>query len=52
MRAALGRSPDKGTSFVGTFAAPVAPRGLRQAKHAQHHVETDFDPWSVLRGGN
>jgi hypothetical protein len=51
VKASLGRSPDKGTSFVGTFAAPVAPRGFRDAKHAQQYVDTDYDPWSVLRGG-
>jgi hypothetical protein len=49
LRQALGRSPDKGTSFVGTFAAHVAPRHLRQAQR-QQYVETDFDPWKVLRG--
>jgi hypothetical protein len=52
VRSRLGRSPDKGTSFVGTFAAPVAPRGLREAKNANQYVETDYDPWAVLRGGN
>lgn len=52
VRQKLGRSPDKGTSFVGTFAAPVAPKGLRDAKHGQHHhVETEFDPFAhLLRG--
>jgi hypothetical protein len=36
---------------LGTFAAPVAPKGLRTAKHAQNHVETEFDPFEhLLRG--
>lgn len=52
IRQTLGRSPDKGTSLAGTFAVPIAPRGLREAKHANNQVDTDYDPWSILRGGN
>lgn len=52
VRARLGRSPDKGTSLAGTFAAPVAPKGLHSAKHSQtNFVETDFDPFEHLMGG-
>jgi hypothetical protein len=46
----LGRSPDRADALALTFAAPVAPLEIAQARHAQQYVETDFDPWKVLRG--
>jgi hypothetical protein len=52
VRARLGRSPDKGTSLVGTFAAPVAPKGLRQAKHAQRSSSRRLRPVGRAEGGN
>lgn len=51
VRQSLGRSPDKGTSLMGTFAVPVAPRGLRESKRAQQFVDYEYDPWKAMRGG-
>lgn len=51
IRQQLGRSPDKGTSLAGTFAAPVASRrtaGPRRPRMA----ETDFNPWQQMLGSN
>jgi phage terminase large subunit len=45
IRARLGRSPDKGTSLAGTFAVPVAPRGLHAAKQRHQREEPYEAPW-------
>ena len=50
LKQALGRSPDKGTSLMLTHAAPVAPKGLHQARHAHQKAKTDFDPYAALDG--
>jgi hypothetical protein len=50
LRQVLGRSPDRGTSLALTFAAPVAPKGLQTAQHAQRFAKMAFNPWRVMRG--
>jgi hypothetical protein len=51
VRQALGRSPDRGTSLAGTFAAPVSPKGLKEAQHRQRATRENWNPYDRLRGG-
>jgi hypothetical protein len=49
VRQMLGRSPDRGTSLAGTFAAPVARKGIVEATHRQS-ARKDWNPFDHLRG--
>lgn len=51
IKESLGRSPDKGTALALTFAAPVASRGIREARSSRHVQPAKFDPWDAMRGG-
>lgn len=48
----LGRSPDRGTSFALTFAAPVAPKGMHEAQqfYNAQATETYLAPWERRAG--
>lgn len=50
VRQMLGRSPDRGTSLAGTFAAPVAPKRLFEAQERQRSAHKDWNPFEHLRG--
>jgi hypothetical protein len=46
----IGRSPDRGDSFVLTFAAPVLPASLRDtAQVIQSHEQKSFNPYEFMR---
>lgn len=53
MRARGLPSPDRGDAIACTFAEPVRPATQfgERSLYAPSQVQTDFDPWSVLRGG-
>jgi phage terminase large subunit len=46
----LGRSPDRADAFALTFAAPVAPKGLRDAENRRSEQNRKWNPYDRLRG--
>jgi hypothetical protein len=46
----LSRSPDRADAFVLTFAAPVAPKALREAQNFRQSQRKDWNPYDSLRG--